>query len=139
MTNTDQEAYSELSYYTLAHGDPSFIHQHVVDVFAAQTADEKVKPIKLTFALVGLFLYVEMQFDGRRVQWVHMKLAQEKQPWPAFSMPTMRGEVTVHDVMAARPGLERDEMIRRWCETVWNAYRDNRQVVADLLRQHNII
>ena len=43
---TDQAAYEELCYYTLAHGDPAFIHQHVVDAFAAQTADENIKPIK---------------------------------------------------------------------------------------------
>jgi hypothetical protein len=27
---SDEEAYNELFCYTLAHGDPSFIHQHVV-------------------------------------------------------------------------------------------------------------
>jgi hypothetical protein len=36
------------------HRDPSFIHQYVVDAFAAQQADEQTKPMKLTFALVGL-------------------------------------------------------------------------------------
>ena len=55
---TSEDAYHELCYYTLAHRDPSFIHQHVVDAFAAQHADEKTKPIKLTFALVGALLGV---------------------------------------------------------------------------------
>ena len=36
---TLQEQYNELSYYTLLHGDPSFIHQHIVDAYIAQTAD----------------------------------------------------------------------------------------------------
>src|SRR6478736_2672756 len=73
---TPQDSFNELCYYTLAHGDPSFIHQHVVDAFAAQNADEQTKPIKLTFALVGLYLYVEKGFSGKRVQRVHMALAQ---------------------------------------------------------------
>jgi hypothetical protein len=42
-----QEMYNELSYYTLSHSDPSFIHRNIVDAFAAQTAGENTKPIKL--------------------------------------------------------------------------------------------
>jgi len=37
VMNHEQEIYTELSYYTLAHGDAAFIHQHVMDAFAAQT------------------------------------------------------------------------------------------------------
>lgn len=51
---TDHDLYNELSCYTIAHGDAAFIHQHIVDAFIAQTADESTKPISLTFALVGL-------------------------------------------------------------------------------------
>jgi hypothetical protein len=49
----DQDAYDELQCYTLAHADPSFIHQHVVDAFTVQHADERAKPIALTFAPIG--------------------------------------------------------------------------------------
>jgi hypothetical protein len=49
----DQDAYDELQCYTLAHADPSFIHQHLVDAFTVQHADERTKPIALTFAPVG--------------------------------------------------------------------------------------
>ena len=38
--SADEDAYNELCCYTLTHGDPAFIHQHVVDAFAVQTADE---------------------------------------------------------------------------------------------------
>ena len=65
---TDQDAYNELCYYTLPLGDPAFIHQHVVDAFAVQTAGGNDKPIKVVFALVGLFLYVEKQFSGRQAR-----------------------------------------------------------------------
>jgi hypothetical protein len=41
---SEQEAFYELCYYTIAHFDPIFIHQYVVDAFAAQTADKKTKP-----------------------------------------------------------------------------------------------
>jgi len=50
---TAKDAYNELAYYTLSHADPSFIHQHIVDAFAAQNADEHSKPISVAFALLG--------------------------------------------------------------------------------------
>jgi hypothetical protein len=58
IMKNDQDIYTELCYYTQAHGEAPFIHQHVVDAFAAQTAKENDKPIKLAFALVGLYLHV---------------------------------------------------------------------------------
>jgi hypothetical protein len=42
---SEQQAYDELQCYTLGHSDPGFIHQHVVDAWAAQHADERTKPI----------------------------------------------------------------------------------------------
>jgi hypothetical protein len=48
---SEQETYNELSYYTLSHGDPSFIHQYIVDAYAAQYTDEKSKPIKVLLRL----------------------------------------------------------------------------------------
>jgi hypothetical protein len=129
-----QELYNELAYYTLAHSDPSFIHQHIVDAYAAQYADETTKPIKLTFALVGLYLYVEKHWSGRAVQEAHMRLASRRKQWPRFDLPEQRGAVTVSDVVAAPPGRERDEAIRKWCISVWEAYRDTHQQVADLVQ-----
>jgi hypothetical protein len=135
---TPEQTFHELCYYTLAHGDPSFIHQHVVDALAAQSADEHDKPIKLAFALVGLYLHIERQFSGRQVQRVHMQLARQKQAWPLFALPADRGSITVAHVMAAPAGPERDAMIHQWCSSVWEAFRESRQAVIDLLREHGI-
>ena len=77
----------ELSLYTLAHTDPSFIHQHVVDTFMAQTADENSARIGITFSLVGLHLYVEKEFTGRQVQLFHLKMAKDKKPWLHVILP----------------------------------------------------
>jgi hypothetical protein len=81
---SEQQAYEELQCYTLGHGGPGFIRQHVVDAWAAQHADEQTKPIGLTFALVGLYLHVERGFSGRQVQRVHMKLGQRRRTWPSL-------------------------------------------------------
>lgn len=135
----EQEIYNELCFYTLAHGDASFIHQHVVDAFAAQTADEDDKPIKLTFALAGLYLHVEKHFNGRQVQLAHMKFGRVKQTWPVFFLPSERGAVTVGNVLNAPAGPGRDEMIHKWCNSVWEAFSGNREIIENLLIKNKII
>ena len=135
---SEQGAYDELQCYTLAHADPAFIHQHVVDAWIAQHADERTKPIALTFALVGLYLRLERGLSGRQVQRVHMALARHKRSWPSFALPRDRGSVTASQVIAAPAGPERDKAIDAWCASVWGAFRESRQAVARLLEQQGI-
>jgi hypothetical protein len=130
-----ESAYEELCCYTLTHGDPAFIHQHVVDAFAAQRGGDPAKPIQLAFALIGLYLHLEKGFSGRAVQRVHVLLARHKRAWPAFELPPDRGAMTAKDVLRAPPGIERDRAIHRWCASVWGAYRECHSQVAALLHQ----
>ena len=132
------DAYDELCGYTLTRRDPAFIHQHVVDAFAAQNANESTKPIQLTFALAGLYLHVEKTLSGKEVQRAHMTMAREKRQWPALTLPRDRGAITAADVMAAPEGPARDRAIDAWCESVWQAFRSNRDVVIALLREYGI-
>jgi hypothetical protein len=134
-----RDAYDELQCYTLAHGGGTFIHQHVVDAWAAQHADEQTKPIALTFALVGLYLYLEKGFTGRQVQRAHMALARHRRGWPSFDLSHDRGSITAADVMAVPPGPERDQAIDAWCASVWDAFRTSRDAVAELLERHGIL
>lgn len=127
-----EESYHELAYYTLNHEDRSFIHQHVVDAFAAQNASFETKPITLIFALVGLYQYIEKGFSGRQVQQFHMLMAEHKQAWPPISIPPDKGQITVADALATVPGNERDKMIRKWCESVWKAYSASHAVIRHL-------
>lgn len=131
---SEQEKYHELAYYTLSHRDPSFIHQHAVDAFTAQNANENSKPIAIMFALIGLYLYVEKNYTGRRIQQIHMKLGAGKNKWPEFQLPSGRGEVNISSVLAAPPGKERDYMIRKWCVSVWESYKDSRGIIEEILR-----
>lgn len=133
------EAFHALSYYTLAHGNPAFIHQHIVDAFAAQCATAATKPITLVFALIGLYLHVEKQFSGREVQLIHMKLAKTGKTWPALPVPQDRGTITVQDVLAVPEGPDRDQMISEWCSSVWKAYSHLRPTIIDLLDTHGAV
>jgi hypothetical protein len=138
FVSSEQQAYDDLQCYTLAHGDPAFIHQHVVDAWTAEHADARTKTIALTFALVGLYLHVERGFSGRQLQRVHMILAQHKVSWPSFALPQERGSITASRVMAAPAGPERDQAIDAWCASVWDAYRESHGAVTALLKQHGI-
>ena len=135
---SDTEAFDDLCGYTLTRGDAEFIHQHVVDAFAAQTADEFTKPIKLTFALAGLYLHVERRFTGREVQQAHIKMARRKRDWPSFALPRERGSITAADVLAREAGVMRDAAIHVWAAAVWDAFRASKPAVEELLSHYNL-
>jgi hypothetical protein len=130
---SDEECLHELTYYTLAHPDPSFIHQHVVDAYAAQHADEATKPITIVCALLGLYLHVEKHFTGRQVQKAHMQLARYRREWVRPALPEERGAMTIGDVVAATPE-ERDAHIHQWCASVWQAWAMSHKQIKDLAR-----
>lgn len=135
LKKADQDQFNELLFYTLGHTDiEGFIHQHAVDAYTAQKADEYTKPISLIFSLVGLHLYIDKNYSGREVQKVHIKMSKNKKAWPAITLPEHRGGITVTDVLAASPGHERDLMIKKWCRSVWEAYKDNHDIVAALAK-----
>jgi hypothetical protein len=129
-----QEQYNELAYYTLAHPDPAFIHQHLVDAFGAQNAEEGMKPIGLMFALAGLYLAVEKGYTGKQVQDAHIEMAKKRKDWPAIPLPVFRGDITAADVLAVPPGPDRDRMFLAWCKSVWDAYTDSQQQVRDVVK-----
>ncbi len=112
----------ELTYYTLGHPDLSyFIHQHVVDAYNVQQADENTSPIGIYFSLAGLYLFLENGYTGRQVQKAHMHIAMHKKPWPKITLPAYRGDIKVADVVQSLPGPERDQKIKDWCKSVWEA------------------
>ena len=133
-----EDSYHALSAYTWTRGDPEFCHQHVVDAFAAQSATERTKPIAITFALVGLYLFVERQWTGRQVQRVHTRLAEKKRAWPTLELPRERGATTAADVLRAAAGPDRDRAILEWCRAVWAAHIQNRDAVVALLSELDI-
>ena len=123
----------ELSYYTLAHGDPAFIHQHLVDAYAAQHVRQTASTIGAAFALAGLYLAVERGFTGRRVQKMHMQMARTSKQWPRFDPPADVGALTVADVLAVEPGPRRDEKLMEWCASVWRAWSLKQGRVREML------
>jgi len=133
------EANDELRAWTLGLGDAAFVHQHVVDAWMAQTADESTKPIGILFALVGLHLHLERGFSGREVQRAHMRLAKRREVWPAFPLPADRGQIGPAEVLSAAPGPDRVRAIDAWCASVWSAFEPSHDTVAAWLHERDII
>lgn len=125
--------FHELSFYTLSHRDPFFIHQVAVDAYMAQHGPDDGKPIGITFALVGLYLLCEKGYTGREVQLAHIALAQTSKTWQRFTLPMPRGTMTVADVMAAAPGDERDAAMKKWAASVWDAWKEQQPQVEAIV------
>jgi hypothetical protein len=124
---------NELSYYTLAHGDPAFIHQHLVDAYGAQHVRQSRSTIGAAFVLTGLYLAVERGFTGRQVQKMHVLMASRSKQWPRFEPPAEVGPVTVADVLKSQPGPGRDQELMRWCASVWAAWSSDQGRVRELI------
>ena len=128
-------SYHELCAWTLGLGDQEFVHQHVVDAHAVQSATTASKAIGVAFALIGLYLHLDRGFTGKQVQRAHMQLARRWREWPSFALPEHRGRMRAGDVIAAPPGPQRLAAIDAWCASVWEACGDLHAPVKELLRQ----
>ena len=131
--SAQDDAYHELYTYAMTRGRERFLVQHVADAQTAQTATAQTKPIGLVFALLGLYLHVELGASGLEVQRVHIKLAKHKREWPTLPLPTERGPLTPIDVLATPAGEPRDAAIDAWCAAVWRAYASAREAIAALV------
>lgn len=125
----------ELTYYTLALGDPFFLHQVAVDAYAGQHAGPTVKPISTAFALAGLYLVFERGFTGRQVQRVHMEMGRHKREWPRFQRLNTAATMTVRDVLRAHDSQKTDA-IREWARSVWGTWKGEESRIAALLTGH---
>jgi hypothetical protein len=127
---------NDLSYYTLAHGDRRFIHQHLVDAYGAQHVRQSKSTIGAAFALAGLYLAVERGFPGGQVQKMHMLMAKKSKEWPRFIPPDDVGPLTVADVLAVEPGPRRDEKLMEWCASVWGAWSADQGRVREMVDRY---
>ena len=118
------QVYSDLQCYTVAKQDPGFIHQHVVDTYAAQHAGGSTRTITVAFGLIGLYLAMEKGYTGKRVQLAHMRIAKFRKVWPRLEPPRQPAILTVMDVLHVGTDEEKDVMIRKWMTAVWGSWAD---------------
>ncbi len=113
----------------LEHGwDRGFAQQSLADAYNAEFATTESKPITLAFALVGLCLKIEQNFDGRQVQAAHGRLARHKSSLPRLSPD--RGRIDFDfDQFCQAPSMS---ALDRWCVAVWEAFSVQHVVVREL-------
>jgi Family of unknown function (DUF5946) len=126
------EKYNALAYYTLELQDENFIHQNMVDAYTAQFANQDTKAISLAFSLVGLYLYIELDYTGKEVQKFHTLMSNDKTKWPSIQLPISRGDISIDMVLNTTIGKERNVMIKIWCCSVWNSFKDCHSVIKTI-------
>ncbi|MGE0134104.1 MAG: DUF5946 family protein [Dehalococcoidia bacterium] len=126
--------YDRVLAYTLSLQDSFFLHQIAVDAHMASHLTEEMRPLAGAFSLLGLCLFAERGYSGKRVQLAHVQLAERRREWPRFGTPPESPAMTVLDVLASPPGESRDEAIREWGRVVWAAWRPEHERVRALIR-----
>ena len=121
------QLFSNLCCYTVVQQNAEFIHQNVVDVYEAQHAGGTTRNITVAFGLIGLYLALEKGYTGKEVQRAHMRIARFRKNWPRLEPPSQPAVITILDVLTVQDGPEKDAMICRWMEAVWESWAD-RQV-----------
>ena len=125
------QLFSDLSCYSVAKQDAGFIHQHVVDAYAAQHPGGTTRNLTVAFGLIGLYLALEKGYMGKEKQKAHMRIAKIRKDWPRLEPPTQPAAITVLDVLRLPDGPEKDAMIRQWMVAVWESWADRQARVRE--------
>jgi hypothetical protein len=127
-----EKLYHELSAYLMMNPDITFRTQHAVDAYGAQHSGRLVKNIRTAFSLIGLYLALECDYSGRRVQKAHLELVQKNIQWPSFDLPSRPYSLSVVDVLAIEEGTNRYEMLMKWAKDVWNTWEQYHERARNL-------
>lgn len=128
--------FMELTAYHLSGADPTFIHQIALDAYGAQHSGGATRSITTAYSCIGLYLALEHNYTGRRVQGAHMVLARKRTDWPQLRKPQAGNWLTVRDVVALSCGAERDRMLMRWAASVWQAWQNEHEWVRSVCQRH---
>jgi hypothetical protein len=129
------DLYYELMVFSLSPQDYEFTHQILVDAYAAQHYGPEMKPITITFALIGLYLVFEQGYTGRQAQLAHIKLGKTHREWPRFDAPRQKAVFTVQDVLLGGEKNYR-ELIGKWGKSVWDIWEAEHEKVASLVNTY---
>ena len=128
--------YDELSAFTFSLRDKEFIHQLGVDAYAAQHCGPKMKPITITFALIGLFLTFERGYTGREAQLAHIELGKKRRAWPWFAPPAEKGELTLLDVVPGLSDRNYKARLGAWGDAVWQSWSREHGAISALAAKY---
>ena len=109
-------------------------HQTCVDAYALQHVSPVTKPIRICFALNGLYLVLSKGWTGIQARDAHRHLANTvpRDQWPRFEPPEAVGDVTVMEPAMAGTPAEQAEAVELWGRSVWDAWAHVHADVAEM-------
>ncbi|MBO9727273.1 MAG: hypothetical protein J7623_01415 [Chitinophaga sp.] len=114
------DLFQQLSARTFALEHPDFHHQLAIDAYSAQHAGGIAKGITTAYALIGLYLALELRYTGRQVQHIHSIIP--KQQWGPITPPGQPAAITVQEVLKAGTNDALYAAIRKWAKSVWDSW-----------------
>jgi hypothetical protein len=109
------------------------VHQLTVDAYAVQHAGGAHPDKSVCVHLVGLHLALERGFDSVDIPARLQQVSGAISTWPHFELPSVRSQVTAHDVAQAKSTREHAELVRRWASQTWEAWSAHHSAVAALM------
>jgi hypothetical protein len=95
-----------------------------------------MKPVTITFALVGLYLIFERGYTGREVHRAHMLLGKLQKKWPRFESKIKGDEITVAEILQTISKDNFKEVLSRWGKSVWDSWKPEHENVKKLVDRY---
>ena len=107
-----------------------WIHRHTVDAYTVQHPglDDRRQRQSVALHLIGLCHWLEHGLETEHMNRVTQRLANSEAAWPWLDAPDAY-ELTVLDVLAATSGEEHGRYVRRWGESVWEAWSEHHDLI----------
>jgi len=123
VMTSDQDLYLELSYYTLAHPNPSFIHQHIVTLMRLTCRRNwKANRSCLRFDWTLLARREKLYWQAGTESSYELASSVSNGSSRIFRKS---GSYHSAECTGASPGQSRDAMIHNWCASVWTAWNES--------------
>lgn len=119
-------------------GDITFgsVNRNAADVYAIQHpgTDGRRQRQSVAIHLIGVCHWLEHDLQWERLNGVSRRMADADRAWPWLDPPTDY-PMTVVDLLDARDGHQHRDLVRRWAETTWQAWRAHHDVVRAWARE----
>lgn len=124
----------------------SEVHQLTVDTYCVQHAGGRHPAKSVTIHLAGLFAWHEMNIASREIAKYLQLFVRNYQKefnirgggeagWPIFALPKSAYDMRISDVQNCASASEHDDVVRKWCASVWRAWADHHDEIGKLFRR----
>lgn len=110
-------------------------HRLTVDAYAIQhpgvPGRKSIQSVHVHLA--GLYLTLEKNLDIQKTPKVMSALTEQSESFVWLEPPVPNGTITVLDVVKAESAKEHQEIVRKWAEDIWNAWKAHHEKIKQLI------